>query len=143
MFECLEADGDPNRKQNAGNKSQAFKQGHRGFNGFSCKFKLLAADLDHKEMILSDDIIHKSRRIIRHQLATGDKPHTTTSLRDSARCCQQIAQALKDSVRNRAIYEIVVSDNCSRQVAPNTHVRFRLPITGITSIPSMSRRPNT
>lgn len=41
MFECLEADGDPNRKQNAGNKSQAIKQGHRGFNGFSRKFKLL------------------------------------------------------------------------------------------------------
>lgn len=74
--------GDPNQKLNARNKYRSLRQGDRDFNTFWSEFQLLAADLDHNEATLIDDLIYKSHHTIQRQLATGDEH--PTSLREVA-----------------------------------------------------------
>ena len=86
MLECLEAVyGDPNWKRNSWNKYQNLWQEDRDFNTFWAKFQHLAANLDHNEATLIDDLVHKSHHTIQLQLATGNK--LPTSLSALALCC--------------------------------------------------------
>lgn len=89
MLDCLEAVyGDPNRKKNSRNKYRNLRQGDKDFNTFWPEFQRLAADLDHNEATLIDDLVHKSHHTIQLQLATGNK--LPTGLSALALRCQRI-----------------------------------------------------
>ena len=89
MLECLKTVyGDPNWKRNSQNKYQNLRQGDKDFNTFWVEFQRLAANLDHNEAMLIDDLVHKSHHIIQLQLATGNE--LPTSLSTLALYCQCI-----------------------------------------------------
>lgn len=104
MLDYLEAVyGDPNRKRNSRNKYRTLRQGDKDFNTFWAEFQRLAADLDHNEATLIDDLVHKSHHSIQLQLATSDE--LPSSLSALALRCQRIWQSLKDANYNRVAHE--------------------------------------
>lgn len=100
MLECLKAVyGNPNWKRNLRNKYRNLRQDDKDFNTFWAEFQRLAADLDHNEATLIDDLVHKSHHTIQLQLATGDE--LPTSLSALALHCQRIWQSLKNANYNQ------------------------------------------
>ena len=65
MFDVLTASfGDTNRKRNACMEYRSLRQGTRDFNTFWAQFQRLAAELDHSEETLIDDLIEKCHHSI-------------------------------------------------------------------------------
>lgn len=67
------------------------------------EFQRLAAELDHSEETLIDDLIEKSHYKIKQQLATGEED--PTNLVQLAKRCQRIEQSLKTVTRDKALHE--------------------------------------
>ena len=104
MFEVLKASlGDPDRARNARIQYQNLRQGNKEFTTFWAEFQQLAAELDHSEPTLINDLINKFHYSIQIQLSTGqDLP---TKLVEVARRCQRIWQLLKEANQNKFISE--------------------------------------
>lgn len=127
--------GDSNRKQMARMKYRTMRQGDREFSDFWTEFQRLAAELDHSEETLIDDLIKKCHYTIQQQLATGKED--PTSLSQLAKRCQRIELSLKKVGRNKLAQERYAATRKTSAVATRPSAAPATPTT--SAAPGNSR----
>ena len=105
--------GDTNRKRNARMEYRSLRQGTRDFNTFWAQFQRLAAELDHSEETLIDDLIEKCHHSIQRHLVDGEED--PTNLLQLAKRCQRIEQRLKKVDWSQLVQDRIAERSATRR----------------------------
>lgn len=107
--------GNKNRKREARMEYRSLRQGTRDFNTLWAEFQRLAAELDHSDETLIDDVIEKCHVSIQRHLVAGEED--PTDLLQLATRCQRIEQGLKKVERSQFVHDRNAERNATRKNA--------------------------